>query len=76
MKKEKTQINAIRQHLKKKGSITSWEAIESYGATRLSGIIYVLRHEEGWKIKSKDIAVKNRFGNHCTIAKYELVKVG
>lgn len=72
--KESTQINAIRNHLKKHKSITSWEAIQNYGATRLSGIIYVLRHDEGWKIKTKDVAVKNRYGNHCTIAKYELIK--
>lgn len=72
--KKNSQINAIREHLKKKKSITSWEAIEKYGATRLSGIIYVLKHKEGWNIKTKDIVVKNRFGNHCTIAKYELIK--
>lgn len=71
---KRTQINAIREHLRKKKSITSWEAIEKYGATRLSGIIYKLRHNEGWKINSKEIAVKNRFGQKCNIAKYELVK--
>ena len=69
--KNNTQINAIRQHLKKKGSITSWEAIEKYGATRLSGIIFQLKHKEGWKIKTTDVTVKNRFGNKCSIAKYE-----
>lgn len=74
MKKKHTQIDAIRNHLKKLKSITSWEAIDKYGATRLSSIIYVLRHEEGWEIKSKLITVKNRFGNKCEIAKYELVK--
>lgn len=74
MKKEKTQINAIRNHLKKHKPITSWEAIQNYGATRLSGIIYILKHKEGWDIKTKEVAVKNRYGNHCTIAKYELIK--
>lgn len=74
--KKNSQIAAIRNHLKKHKSITSWEAIQNYGATRLSGIIYVLKHKEGWDIKTKDVSVKNRFGNHCTIAKYELVKVG
>lgn len=69
-----SQREAIRKHLKKHKSITSWEAIENYGATRLSGIIYVLRHDEGWNIKTKDISVKNRFGQKCDIAKYELVK--
>lgn len=72
--RKKTQINAIRNHLKKHKSITSWEAILKYGATRLSGIIYKLRNRYNWKIKTKKIAVKNRFGYYCNIAKYELVR--
>ena len=31
---------AVMLHLQEKGSITSWEAIKEYGATRLSAIIY------------------------------------
>lgn len=32
----------VLEHLQKNGSITSWEAIEKYGATRLNVIIYNL----------------------------------
>lgn len=39
----KTQINAILLHLQKKKKITSWEAIELYGATRLAAVIYQLK---------------------------------
>lgn len=35
----------ILNHLKTYGSITSWEAIEKYRATRLSAIIKNLRNE-------------------------------
>ena len=37
--------NAIQLHLIEKGSITSWEAIKEYGATRLSAIIFNLRKQ-------------------------------
>ena len=36
-KVNKTQL--VLKHLKEKGNITSWEAIQKYGATRLSAII-------------------------------------
>ena len=34
---------AVEEHLRRKGSITSWEAITNYRATRLSAIIFNLR---------------------------------
>ena len=33
----------VEEHLRRKGSITSWEAITNYRATRLSAIIFNLR---------------------------------
>jgi hypothetical protein len=38
-----TQQQMVLDHLKQNGSITSWEAITDYHATRLSGIIFNLR---------------------------------
>ena len=71
IKKEnvKTQSDAILWHLKEHGEITSWEAIKEYGATRLSGIIFVLR-KNGYDIQSLPYPVKTRFGRNTTIAKY------
>ena len=40
-----TQKQLIEKHLLEKGKITSWEAFEIYGITRLSHIIYVLRRK-------------------------------
>lgn len=47
----KTQIIKILEHLKRRKSITSWEAIQLYRATRLSTIIYTLR-KRGYNIQS------------------------
>ena len=45
MSKKLTQKEQILTHLKKYGSITSWDAIMEYGVTRLSHHIYCLRNE-------------------------------
>ena len=68
-KKTITQIELIRKHLNKKGSITTWEAIMKYGCTRLSAKIYDLK-KEGMKIKSEPVAKKNRYGNMVVFCKY------
>ena len=63
----------VEEHLRTKGKITSWEAIERYGATRLSGIIYNLR-KEGMNIITNDITGKDRFGNTSTFAEYVYIQ--
>ena len=49
------------------------EAIEKYGATRLSGIIYVLK-EWGFGIETEMVQGKNRYGHITNYAIYHLVK--
>jgi hypothetical protein len=63
----------VVNHLKKKGTITSWQAIELYGATRLAAIIHTMR-KKGHEIHTKNVNAKDRFGNNCTYAKYVFVK--
>lgn len=46
-----TQRQQVLDHLKTNGTITSWEAITLFRATRLSGIIYSLR-KSGYPITS------------------------
>ena len=70
---EKSQISAIITHLRKYKTITSMEAIKKYGATRLSGIIYVLR-DRGFGIETEPVEVKNRYDHVTRIAVYHLVK--
>lgn len=62
--------NAIQLHLIEKGNITSWEAIQLYGATRLSAIIYNLRYNRGMDIRTEKIEFTDRFGNKASYAKY------
>lgn len=62
---------AIQLHLIKKGSITSWEAIKEYGATRLSAIIFNLRRR-GMNIVNEKINFVDRFGNKTYYVKYVL----
>ena len=58
----------VLDHLKKRGTITSWEAINLYGATRLSAIIFNLR--KYYDIQSVDIIGSDRYGNTSTYTKY------
>ena len=73
MIKKKTQIDEIKKYLEThKQGITSLEAIERFGATRLSGIIYVLRYKRGMPIITEHKIVTNRFGGISNIAVYKL----
>lgn len=69
----KSQISDIIAHLRKYKTITSYEAIKKYGATRLSGIIFILR-DKGFGIETKMIQGKNRYGHVTNYAVYHLVK--
>ena len=66
------QRTSITWHLLDKQTITSWEAIKEYGATRLSAIIFKLR-EENYNIVTIPNKVVNRFGRTISIAKYKYV---
>lgn len=59
----------VKEHLLKNGSITSWEAIQSYGATRLSAIIFNLR-KQGMDIRTIMREECDRYGNTCQYANY------
>ena len=56
----KTQTSDILQHLKDGRRLTQKEAINEYGAYRLSGIIYALR-KQGHNIVSIPIDVPTRY---------------
>lgn len=69
----KSQSDAVLWHLKTYGSITSYEAIKEYGATRLADIIF--KHKKnGYVIDSIPLTKKTRFGRNTTIAKYTYTK--
>ena len=73
MKKTKSQKSEILRYLQThKRGITSLQAIELFGATRLSDIIFRLR-KEGWDIETEQLVVRNRYGHVTTVARYKLV---
>ena len=60
---------AVLDHMKRNGSITSMEAIENYGATRLSSIIFNLR-KKGHDIDTETEGMKDRYGHAANYARY------
>lgn len=69
-----TKTGEVLRYLKENGSITSMEAIERFGATRLSAIIFNLRHNRGYDISTVPITSADRYGHQVTFAKYVLHK--
>ena len=67
---EFNQVDLVEKHLLDKGSITTWEAFELYGITRLSAKIYELRKK--YNILSITTTKKNRYGHMCNFSTYIL----
>lgn len=68
-----TQMSEILAYMQSGHRITSMTAIDMFGATRLSDIIFKLR-KAGYNIKTHDIVGKNRYGGTVVYAEYELIK--
>lgn len=69
--RENTQEFVIATHLMGGKTLTSREAFDLYGTTRLSAVIYNLRHIEGLPITDERIKVKNRFGRQTLVSRYK-----
>lgn len=66
------QTELIKNHLIKfPDGITSLEAIQLYGATRLSGVIYRLKHIHHLNIITEQEKVPTRYGV-AYVARYKL----
>lgn len=63
----------VLEYLKKHEGITSKEAFEHFGATRLSAIIFCLR-QAGYNIVNIPQSGKNRFGESVHYDQYRLVE--
>lgn len=72
MKKTKTQKSEVLKYMQTHKGITSLQAIEKFGATRLPDIIYRLG-KDGYKFKKESITKKNRYGHTTTFTRYTLV---
>ena len=69
---KKSQKSEVLKYMQSHKGITSIQAIEKFGATRLSDIIFRLR-QEGYEIETEQITTKNRYGHATTYAKYSLI---
>lgn len=63
----------VKKHLFIYGEIDSWTAIEYYGATRLSAIIFNLR-KAGYNIVSIPCSALDRNSDVCNYTTYKLLK--
>lgn len=69
-----TQREKIERHLNDYGNITSWEAFTNYGITRLSAIIYILKHHKGYKFNDEWVNKKNRYDERVHFKRYRIVR--
>lgn len=69
----KTKIDLVFEHLQDKGTITSAQAIELYGYSRLSDAICKFR-KMGYDIDTITTSGKDHLGNDVTFATYKLLK--
>ena len=63
-------LDRILNYLEQNGSITTWEAIQEFGCTRLSHYIWVLR--KGLIIRDMWVHTTNRYGDKVKYKKYIL----
>jgi hypothetical protein len=66
---ENTKLFQVKKHLIEKGQIDSWTAINLYGATRLSSIIFDLR-KKGYNIRSVRNTAYDRNNKICNFTTY------
>lgn len=66
-----TQYDRVLDHLLKNKKLSQKQAINLYGAYRLSAIIYNLR-KDGYNISTNFKSGKNRFGDTVSWAEYKL----
>ena len=71
MNPPKGQQAAVLAYIIQHDSITSMEAFEHLGVTRLSAVVYNLK-KKGYNIKSEPEQVKTRYGATATISRYSL----
>jgi hypothetical protein len=67
-------IYQVAKWLESGASLTSIQAIEFFGCTRLSAVIFRLRNEYDMPIKEELLNVKNRNGRTVQIARYQIEK--
>jgi hypothetical protein len=73
MEKKLTMKDRVLRQMKDTGNITTWEAIQVLGCTRLSEYIRQLR-ENGYDVRDKWLESKNRYSEPVRYKLYYLVE--
>lgn len=68
-----TLTDRVIEYMEEHGSITTMEAFQYIGATRLSDIIFRMK-KDGFSIKTETVKSKNRYGDPVKYAKYSFVE--
>lgn len=71
---KKSQKELVLEHLQRGWSITSLEAWEKYGCSRLADVIFKLR-KEGYRIDSEMTNGRTKLGAETQYATYRLVQM-
>jgi vacuolar-type H+-ATPase subunit I/STV1 len=70
-----TYLYQVKTWLESGRSITSKQAIDELGCTRLSAVIFRLINDFNMPITKDMVPVKNRNGRHVEVARYYLAEV-
>ena len=73
MEEKMNKTKAVILHLQKHGKINTMEAIKEYQATRLSAIIYNLRHSYKMKIINERVDFIDIYGTKSHYDNYILI---
>ena len=66
---KRTQAERVLDYIREYGSITQLEALRDLGVMRLASRVSDLR-KQGYDIRGKHVAVKNRWDETCHIKQY------
>ena len=67
-----SQVSRILAYMREGHTITPLEALDKFGAMRLSAVIKDIEKRIGYPPKRERVQVKNRFGKDVYVAKYWL----
>lgn len=65
-----TQKDRVLDYMHQNGSITTWEAFQDLGVSRLANVIAEIRKE--YVVESITRRKKNRYGDQCHFSEYRL----
>jgi len=68
------QTERLSLYLEKNKTINPLQAWQHLGIYRLAAVVFVLKNQ-GYKITTNKVEVKNQFNESCHVAQYELESV-